>query len=388
MADDLPDSASVVVIGGGVIGTSIACHLAASGLDGVVLVDKGDLAGGSTCRAAGGVRASFSQSANIEIGLRGLEVYSRFAALYGQQIDFHRDGYLYLLTDQTQMDSFEAAVALQNSYGMASEMVGPARALELSPLISTEGLLGACWSPGDAKATPESVVAGYARTARRHGAVIRTHTEVLDIESSGGTITGVITDRGTIATGRVVCAAGAWSGRIGQMVGVDIPVTPVRRQIAFTAPRDGLPTHSPSLTIDFASSFYFHPEGGGLLIGWSDPDQLPGFGVRFEPDDWFAGVSRVAAQRAPEILSCGVRTGWAGLYEVTPDHNQIIDRSTEVPGLFVATGYSGHGFLMGPATGEIVCDLVNEVTPGYDITGFRLDRFAREPRGDAEVAIV
>lgn len=372
----VPERASVVVIGGGVIGTSIACHLAECGVPDVVLVEKGELGGGSTCKAAGGVRASFSNAANIAIGLRGLEAFAQFPQRYGQEIDFHRDGYLYTLSDPENVETFTESVALQNSMGVPSRMIEPEEAQQISPLLSTDGMLAACWSPEDAKASPESVVAGYAATARRHGARILRHCAVTDIESDGGVIAAVVTEHGVIATGTVVCAAGAWSGQIGAMLGVDIPVLPVRRQIAFTEAIADLPKGSPSLTIDFPSSFYFHPEGGGLLLGWSDPDEQVGFNERFDLDDWLMGLGEVAGRRAPAILDCGIRTGWAGLYEVTPDRNQIIDRCDQVEGLLIATGYSGHGFLMGPATGEIVCDLYHGREPGYDIRPFRLDRFA------------
>ena len=216
MSTDLPEHASVVVIGGGVIGASIAFHLAESGVSDIVLVEKGELACGSTCKAAGGVRASFSNAANIAIGLRGLEVYSRFAQDYGQEIDFTRDGYLYLLSDQTNLDVFTESVALQNSHGVPSRMITAEAAKRISPLIGTEGMLGACWSPEDGKATPESVVMGYAAAARRHGARIIRHCAVTDIDSSGGAITAVVTEDGRIATDTVVCAAGAWSRSIGR----------------------------------------------------------------------------------------------------------------------------------------------------------------------------
>jgi sarcosine oxidase subunit beta len=388
MTKALPESASVVIIGGGVIGTSIACHLASSGVTDVVLIERDELASGSTCKAAGGVRATFSNPANIEIGLRGLEVYSQFNEMYGQDIDFSRDGYLYLLWDQDSVDNFTEQVALQNHYGVPSVIVDPVEAQRISPLISIEGMAAACWSPRDGKATPEAVTMGYAANARRHGARIVRHCEVLDIASDAGTITEVITSHGRITTNTVVCAAGAWSGQIGDMVGITIPVTPVRRQIAFTEALAELPARSPSLTIDFPSNFYFHPEGSGLLLGWSDPNQAPGFNLRFELEDWLVGLGEVAERCAPAVLDYGIRSGWAGLYEVTPDRNQIIDRSTEVDGLIIATGYSGHGFLMGPATGEIVRDLYHRVTPRYDITGFALDRFTNAEMRTAETNIV
>jgi glycine/D-amino acid oxidase-like deaminating enzyme len=388
MTKTVPERASVVVIGGGVIGTSIAYHLASSGVTDVVLVERDELACGSTCRAAGGVRASFSNPANIEIGLRGLEVYSTFADKYDQEIDFSRDGYLYTLSDQYNLEVFTESVALQNRYGVPSVIVDPEEAQRISPLISTEGMVGACWSPMDGKATPESVVMGYAAAARRHGARIIRHCEVLDIASDAGTITEVLTAYGRIKTNSVVCAAGAWSRRIGDMVGVTIPVTPVRRQIAFTEPVAELPATSPSLTIDFPSNFYFHPEGKGLLLGWSDPNEPEGFNLRFELEDWLMGLGAVAEKRAPAVLDCGIASGWAGLYEMTPDRNQIIDRSAKVEGLLIATGYSGHGFLMGPATGEIVRDLYHGVEPKYDISGFTLGRFSDADLRSGETNIV
>ncbi len=383
-AKNVPEKASVVVIGGGVIGTSIAYHLARSGVEDVVLLEKGELGCGSTCRAAGGVRASFSNAANIEIGLRGLEVYSDFTARYAQDIDFHRDGYLYLLSDQDMVDVFDESVAVQNAHGVPSLMIDPGEAQMMSPLISTDGMLAASWSPDDGKCTPEAVVQGYARAARRHGATLVRNCAVIDVTMTGDLVSAVVTDHGVISTGQVVVAAGAWSRQIGEMMGIDIPVTPYRRQIAFTEPIEDLPP-SPSLTIDFPSTLYFHPEGDGLLLGWSDPDQPPGFDLRFELDEWLLGLGEIAQTRLPSALDYGIATGWAGLYEVTPDQNQIIDR-TGVDGVYVAAGYSGHGFLMGPATGEIITDLFHDREPGYDISAFRLDRFAVDtPRGETNI---
>ena len=388
MTKTVPEHASVVIVGGGVIGTSIAYHLAASGVPDVVLIEREELASGSTCKAAGGVRATFSQPANIAIGLRGLQVYAQFDELYGQDIDFSRDGYLYLLSDSDSLAAFTEQVAVHNRHGVPSAIIDPAEAKRISPLIRTDDMVGACWSPRDGKATPEAVVAGYAAAARRHGARIIRHCEVLDVTRRGTSVTGVVTDLGTISTTTLVCAAGAWSRQIGDMLDVDIPVTPVRRQIAFTEPLADLPATSPSLTIDFPSSFYFHPEGSGLLLGWSDPNEQPGFNLKFELEDWLMGVGEIAQRCAPAVLDYGIRTGWAGLYEVTPDNNQIIDRPTCIDGLLIATGYSGHGFLMGPATGEIIRDLYYGKTPDYDISGFTLDRFDRAATARSEVNIV
>ena len=173
---------------------------------------------------------------------------------------------------------------------------------------------------------------------------------------SGGEITEVITTHGAIRTGTVVCAAGAWSRSCGEMVGVELPVTPLRRQVLFTEPISDLSPHLP-MTIDFASSFYFHREGPGVLLGMSDPDEKPGF-VTETSDDWIPRLIEIASRRAPRIAEAGIRGGWAGLYEMTPDHNAIIGEAGGVSRFLYATGFSGHGFLQGPAVGEILRDLV------------------------------
>src|SRR6266496_5216084 len=169
----IPPSAEVVIIGGGVIGTSCAFHLAEAGVSDVVLIERDSLGSGSTCKAVGGVRSSFTNRANIEIGLRSLEAYSRFAERPGQDIDLRRVGYLYLISQAEDVAAFESGVTLQNSLGVQSRMIEPLEAKRLSPLIDTDAVLAAAWSPQDGTASPESVVLGYATGARRHGAVLR-----------------------------------------------------------------------------------------------------------------------------------------------------------------------------------------------------------------------
>lgn len=368
------DSADVVVIGGGVMGTSIAFHLAEAGVRDVVLVERDELGSGSTCKAAGGVRAQFSDEVNIQLGARSLEAFGRFGSRPGQEIDLHRVGYLFLLSDPADVAAFERNVVLQNELGVPSRMMDVAEAHRLSPLISTDGLLAATYSPDDGHCTPESVVLGYATAARRLGAVLRTHTSVLDIEVHSGEITGVVTSRGTIRTSTVICTAGAWSRAVGELAGVDLPVTPLRRQVVFTEPMPELAPVVP-FTIDFASSFYFHREGRGLMMGMSDPLQEPGFHLD-RSDEWLPGLAAAIETRAPELLDVGLTTGWAGLYEVTPDHNALIGEAAGVSRFLYATGFSGHGFLQGPAVGEVVRDLYLDRTPVIDVSTLDAARFA------------
>jgi sarcosine oxidase subunit beta len=358
VTDALPDRACVVVIGGGVVGLSAAHHLAASGVRDVVLVERAELGSGSTCKAAGGVRAQFSDAVNIELGLRSLRAFETFREEFGQEIDLHQVGYLFLLDDQEHVELFETSVSLQRELGVPSRMIEVAEAKRLSPLIDTEGLLAAAYSPTDGHCTPESVVLGYATAARRHGATILRHTEVVGIERDGDTIMGVQTARGTIATGTVVCAAGPWSAAVGAMAGIELPVTAERREILVTEPIPGLDPRTP-FTIDFATSFYFHAEGQGLLMGMSDPELIP------------AAVER----RAPSLSEVGVASGWAGLYENTPDHNALIGEAEGVERFLYATGFSGHGFLMGPAVGEVVRDLYHGHRPVVDVGALDVRRF-------------
>lgn len=370
---ELPSSASVVIIGGGVIGVSIAYQLAAAGVRDVVLLERSALGSGSTCKAAGGVRAMFSDQVNIELGARSLDVFERFEDLFGQQIDLHQVGYLFLLDSAGDVATFERNVALQNEHGVPSRMIDVAEAKRLSPPISTDGLLGATYSPNDGHCTPESVVLGYASAARRHGATLLTSCSATGVEVVDAQIRVVHTDAGTIACNTVICAAGAWSAQIGQWVGVELPVTPMRRQILTTGPMPGLVDDIP-FTIDFSTSFYFHGEGDGLLIGMSDPHETPGFKLG-RSDDWLPGLGAAMERRAPSLTEVGLASGWAGLYEVTPDHNALIGESPDIGRFLYATGFSGHGFLMGPAVGEVVRDLYVGSTPFTDISALDARRF-------------
>ncbi|MFF7985864.1 NAD(P)/FAD-dependent oxidoreductase [Streptomyces sp. NPDC007901] len=376
--------AQAVIVGGGVMGTSIAYHLASAGVRDVVLVERDELAAGSTSKAAGGVRAQFSDELNVQLGARSLEAFARFGEEIGYDIGLRRVGYLFLLSTPEEVASFEASVRLQNHLGVPSRMLTPKEAARLSPLISTDGLLAAAYSPDDGHCTPESVVHGYAAAARAHGARVLRHTEVTGIERDGNYVTAVHTTLGRIATDTVVCAAGPWSRAVGAMAGVDLPVQPLRRQIAVTEPVPGLPPTLP-MTIDFSTSLYFHAEGPGLLLGMSDPDERPGFATDAH-DRWIPRLYETMRRRAPALLDLRRTGGWAGLYENTPDHNALIGEAPSVSRFLYATGFSGHGFLQGPAVGEVIRDLYLGRAPFLDVRPLSADRFAADaPRPEANL---
>jgi sarcosine oxidase, subunit beta len=381
----LPSHASVVVVGGGVIGTSIAFHLAEAGVPDVVLIERDELGAGSTSKAAGGVRAQFSDALNIRLGARSLRAFADFGARPGQEIDFRPVGYLFLLSRPEDVAAFERSIKLQNQLGVPSRLIDPGEASRRSPPIDTDGLLAAAFSPDDGLATPEAVVQGYATGARRHGAHIETACELLDVRLSGEVLQAAVTSKGEVDTPALVCAAGAWSRQVGAMVGVDLPVTPYRRQVLLTQPMPGLPEHLP-MTIDFASSFYFHREGPGLLMGMSLDDEPPGFNLGRD-DAWIPRLAEVIARRAPSLADIGIAGGWAGLYEVTPDHNALIGEAARPARLLYATGFSGHGFLQGPAVGEVVRDLFLGRRPPIDVAPLAVDRF-QQARDRPELNVV
>ncbi|HEX2785030.1 MAG TPA: FAD-binding oxidoreductase [Ilumatobacteraceae bacterium] len=379
----LPDRAEVVIIGGGVMGTSAAFHLAEAGVTDVLLLEADQLSCGSTSKSAGGVRLQFSDEINIALALRSMDAFERFAERPGADIGLRQVGYLFLLTDPNDVVLFEQNTALQNSMGVPSRMLSAAEAGRLSTLANVDDVLAASVCMRDGHATPDAVVLGYAAAARALGVEIVNRCPVIGIDVDGGEITGVRTATGTVSTSTVICVAGAWSPGIAAMVGVDLPVQPVARPIWFTEPMPNRPENLP-MTIDFATGFYFHSEGPGLLFGMADTNQPPGFDAPMRPD-WLEVVSDVVAHRAPALLEVGIAGGWHGYYETTPDHNALIGESATVSRFIYATGFSGHGFLLGPAVGEVLRDLILGHTPPVDVSGFDVERFAGETRPERNI---
>ena len=373
-ARTVPPTADVVIIGGGVMGTSAAFHLAEAGVRDIVVIERGELGCGSSGKPIGGVRAQFSDPLNIELGSRSLRAWQDFRRRPGADVRLDTVGYLFLLTEDRHAAEFEAGVRVQNGLGVPSRMISAHEAHQLCPYISTDGLLAAVYSPADGHARPGLAVAGYARSAAQAGVTFATHTTVTGMDTAGSRVTAVHTDCGRISCSTVVCAAGAWSARIGEMVGVDLPVRPVRRQLAFTAPLAPAAPRIP-FTIDFSSTAYFHNSDDGLLFGLADPNQPDGFDTTWTPE-WLELFRATARRRAPALAEMETVGGWAGLYEVTPDHNALIGRAGEPENFLYAAGFSGHGFLQAPAVGEIVRDLCLEREPFVDVSPLSADRFA------------
>lgn len=388
---DLPRGADVVVVGGGVMGTSIAFHLAEDGAD-VVLLERDTLGSGSSGKPIGGVRAQFSDPLNVALGARSLQAYQDFGARPGADIGLQQVGYLFLLPTPADVELFRASVTMQNALGVPSRIIDMAEACTLNPYVDRDRYVAAAYSPEDGWAYPGAVVAGYARAARELGAELVTGTAVRGIHVDGGRITAVATGAGNVATSTVVCCAGAWSQQVGAMAGVHLPVEPLRRQIGFTGPFRRPPgTARMPFTIDFASTFYVHDAGtevdADLLLGIAEKDQPVGFDRDYDAA-WLPRLRDAASRCTPALADVPVTRGWAGLYEMTPDHDALIGEAAGVDRFLYATGFSGHGFLQAPAVGEVVRDLAARRAPFTDVTRLGADRFVDFPVVHREANII
>ena len=375
----MSERADVVVIGGGIVGAAVTGELAAAGVD-VVLVERGLVACGSSGKPIGGVRGHFSDELNVALAARSLARYEQM----GADISLDQVGYLFLLREPEHVAGFARSVALQNEHGMPARMITAAEAAELCPPIDRDAFVGAALSPADGHARPVQAAAGYLTAAQARGARVLTNCAVTGIEVRGGEIAAVQTERGAVATSTVVCAAGAWSREIGAMAGVTLEVEPLRRQIVIGERPAGVPARLP-FTIDYATTFYFHSADDGVLLGMSDPAERVGFDTSYS-EAWLPTLREAAGRCAPALADVRATQTWAGLYEMTPDHNALIGESPEVSRFLYATGFSGHGFCQAPATGEIVRDLVLGREPFVDVTPLRAERFAeRTPVFEANI---
>lgn len=370
--DPLPDTVEVAVVGGGIMGASIAYHLAEAGVRDVLVLERSSLGSGSSAKPLGGVRATFSDANNVLLGHRSLAAFESFEARFGTPIGLHQVGYLFLCRTEAELAAVEDSVRLQNSLGCNSRMITPAEAFELNPYLNQSCLLGASFSPRDGYAEPALVVAGYAAAAERLGVTFAEFTEVFDLAADADGVHLITTQRGTVRADVVVIAAGAWSTWLGSLVGVHLPVEGVRRQIGFT-PQLDRPHPTVPFTLDLSTTLYFHNYRNGLLLGISNSDEKPGMCREFGYG-WTRAFDDAARVVAPKLAGQPLVGGWAGLYENTPDHNAMIGKA-DVPGVFYATGFSGHGFLQGPAVGEIIRDLYLGQEPFMDPAPFSADRF-------------
>lgn len=363
----------VVIVGGGIVGASIAYHLAKKGQRGILIIERDTLGSGSTGKNAGGIRLQFSTEINVRLSQRSVARLECFADEMGIDIQFHQVGYLILITDARDVASFERSLALWSRLGVPARRLARGDIAGVFPEVVTDDVLFATFCPKDGHADPSSMLGGYVTGARRLGVAFRDHAEVTGIEVERGHVSAVRVGDERIPCGTLIVAAGAWTAPVAAMAGVDVPIVPLRRQILVTDRIAGF-DHPFPLTVEFATGLYMHRESGGVLLGMADPADGPGYNETVNWD-FLATVIERAVARLPLLERAAIRTAWAGLYEDTPDKHPILGRVGAVGGLILAAGFSGHGVMHAPATGELIAELVCEGRTSLDITSLGLDRF-------------
>jgi len=371
---EIPNTAEVVIIGGGVMGASAAYHLAKRGAKNVVLLEKENFFGqGATGRCAGGVRYQFSTEINVKLSLQSLPMIERFKEETGQEVSYSQCGYLLIATNEKDAATFKRNVQLQNRLGVPTQFLSGDEVRARLPLMKFGDALAGTFNQKDGTVDPNGVVMGYINAAQKLGAKAISGIEVTGITVNGGEVRDVRTSQGVIATRAVLNAAGPWSALIGKMAGIEIPVVPLRRQMFTTTPLKEVP-HDFPFVIDFAKSLYFHREGEGLLIGMSNQDEKPGFDQNVD-EDFELVILEAAVERMPLIEKARRASHWAGLYEVTPDAHPIYG-GTEVKGFYLCTGFSGHGFMHGPISGKLMSEfMLDGKFSSVDVSMLDLKRF-------------
>ncbi len=363
----MTETADVVIIGSGIVGSSVAYHLTQQGCTNVLVIEREAHQGkGSTGKSMGGVRAQFSTDVNIEMSRYSIDFFSQFDEVVGHPADYRAHGYLFCATSERHLEYLKKNRARQLALGVSNvELVSREDIAEFVPQLRVDDIIGGTFCQTDGFVDPHSVMMGFMLNARERGARLWLDTAVTGIEvgpaqkvTSGRRVSGVNTSRGFVATRVIVNAAGPWAAQVAKMAQTELPVEPLRRQLVPTEPFAGLPQRFP-MVIDMSTGFHFRREGKGILLAWNDPDETPGFKTEFDPT-FVEKILTRAADRVPGLIEAEVnpRRAWAGLYEMTPDHHAIIGAAPDVEGLYFVNGFSGHGVMHSPASGRICADLI------------------------------
>ena len=353
-------TADVVIIGGGIVGSSVAYHLTCAGVRNVVVVERESTQGkGSTGKSMGGVRAQFSTLVNIQMSLYSIPFYASFEERIGYPCDYRPQGYLFCATSDGHLAYLRANYEKQVALGLKNvELLEGEEIRRMFPQLRGDDVVGGSFCATDGFVDPYSAMNGLMKWATEHGAKLCKSSAVTGLERDERGISGVETVAGRFATRKVVNCAGAWATGVAAMASLDLPVEPLRRMLVPSEPFDEFP-HSAPMIIDMSNGFHFRPEGRGFLLAWNDPEETPGFKTEFDPA-FLEKILTRAANRVPCFADLPVNAAraWAGLYEMTPDHHPILGEAPGIPGFFLANGFSGHGVMHAPATGKILSDLI------------------------------
>jgi sarcosine oxidase subunit beta len=383
-------TAEVVIIGGGIVGSSIAYHLTAAGCRDVLAIERETAQGkGSTGKSMGGVRAQFSTPVNIQMSLYSIPFYASFDERLGYPGGYRPQGYLFCATHEKHLVYLRTNYQKQVAMGLKDvRLISAEEIRTMFPQLRSDDIVGGSFCSTDGFVDPYSAMNGFMAWAADHGARLWKNTPVMGIRLDARGIAAVDTSRGPVSTRKVVNAAGAWAKPVAGMAGVDLPVEPLRRMLVPTEPFDRFPPSAPMI-IDMSNGFHFRPEALGFLLAWNDPEEVSGYKTDFDPA-FIEKILTRAADRVPafENLAVNPKRAWAGLYEMTPDHHPILGEAPGMPGFFLANGFSGHGVMHAPATGKILSDLIlTGKTDLIDASLLDLSRFA-EGRTIHETAVL
>ncbi len=362
-----------VIIGGGIIGTATAYYMAKLGFKDILVVEKNYISSGSTGRCAGGIRQQWDSEYNIKLAMGSVKIFEQLEDELGFPTEYYQGGYLLLAYREQDAEWFKRRVKLQQSLGLDVRLLDPYETKQVVPYINTDGLLAATYCPTDGHANPFLVTFGYYKAAQRLGVEFALKTEVVGIQTKESRIKGVKLNTGdTIDTEIVVNATNAWTKDIASMIGLDFPVNPQRHEIAVTEPIGKL---FDPLIISFKHGIYFRQEmSGGIVMGYGDPEEPYSKNIKSS----FPFLRNIAAKLAAVMpLADDVRIlrQWAGLYAMTPDAQPIIGGSSEVEGFYQAVGFSGHGFMVGPKTAQLLAELIVLGKPSMTLEPLSEKRF-------------
>jgi sarcosine oxidase subunit beta len=375
----------VVIVGGGVMGASVAWHLAVRGCRDVVVLDRFAAPGlGSTGKATGGLRAQFATPVNIRLSLLAREKLLRFPEEIGVDSGYRPHGYLFVANDAAQMDVLRSIRPLQQSLGVPVEEAGPEDVRRLNPWVTAEGP-GGSFCPTDGFIRPLNILNGYVEAAKRLGVRFEYGVEVTGVTVAKrlpGRVMGVATTAGPFSADHLVNAAGAWAGELGRLAGAPVPVTPQRRQVAATEPTSALPEEMP-MTIFLGDGFHLRVRDGRVLLLWPQdhPSDDP-FDLSFD-EAWLPRVVARGRELVPALAGVEIdrAASWSGLYENSPDHHAIVGPAPRLENLWLVNGSSGHGVMHSPALGQLVAEMILDgAARSIDLHPLRPSRFAE---GDA-----
>lgn len=370
----MQNTADAVIIGGGILGLSVAFHLAKAEYGKIVLVEKEPLLGsGATSKAAGGIRAQFVTKENIQMSMLSEKLFKSFKDDTGYDALFDQVGYLFLVKDDKDVEDFKKSYELQRSLGLNVEILKPEEIGKYAPHVSLDGVQFGTFCKEDGLGDPHEFLSGYDHAARHLGVKIEFEAEVTGIETVSDKVTSVKTIRGDISTPMVINCAGPYAKEIGKMVGADVKVEPIKRQIVTTGELSFVEPYFP-MVVDVSSGLYCHKESKGMLLGWADKSIEPSYDISIDPD-YTDGILERALNLIPQLEEAEIANEWAGLYETTPDHREIIGFEPNVKGMFHVVGFSGHGFMHAPAAGMVTAEILTGKKPSLDISNYSPTRF-------------